>query len=63
MKNIEKVIACLKELGFKPLVANFEDRLKIQKIVLLNLQDWGRSMGLCNRKVQLSQKRFRKLLA
>jgi uncharacterized protein YwgA len=39
MKSIEKVIACFKELGFKPSVADFEDRLKIQKIVyLLNLK-------------------------
>ena len=36
MKNVGKAIACLKALGdFKPSVGNFEDRLKIQKIIYL----------------------------
>ena len=36
MKDVGKVIACLKALGdFKPLVGSFEDRFKIQKIVYL----------------------------
>ena len=35
MKNVEKIIACLKELGFKPKVDDFEHRLIIQKVIYL----------------------------
>ena len=33
--NLDKVVACFKELGFKPTVGNFEHRLIIQKAVYL----------------------------
>ena len=33
--NLDKVIACFKELGFKPKIDDFEDRLIIQKAVYL----------------------------
>jgi uncharacterized protein YwgA len=37
--EINKVIACLKEIGFNPDVNNFEERIKIQKLIyLLNLK-------------------------
>ena len=35
MKNLEKVIACLKHLGMKPDIESFEHRLIIQKAVYL----------------------------
>ncbi|MFH1751847.1 MAG: hypothetical protein ABH821_02820 [archaeon] len=33
--SLSKVIAVLKELGFKPKIESFEDRLKLQKLVFL----------------------------
>ncbi|OIO21455.1 hypothetical protein COV61_05215 [Candidatus Micrarchaeota archaeon CG11_big_fil_rev_8_21_14_0_20_47_5] len=35
MRDINKAIACFRELGFKPNVDNFENRLKMQKIICL----------------------------
>lgn len=35
MRNVGKAIACLKALGFKPSVGDFEDRLKVQKVIYL----------------------------
>jgi len=35
MERIEKIIACFKEIGFKPKVNEFQDRLVIQKAVCL----------------------------
>lgn len=44
MSNAEKVIAILKAIGFSPKIGNFEDRLKLQKIVYL-LQKKGLTTG------------------
>jgi len=33
--NLDKVVACLKEIGFKPKINDFQDRLVIQKAVYL----------------------------
>ncbi len=33
--NLNKVVACLKEIGFKPKIDEFQDRLIIQKVVYL----------------------------
>jgi len=35
MERIEKIIACFKEIGFKPKINEFQDRLVIQKAVCL----------------------------
>ncbi|MFH1056234.1 MAG: hypothetical protein V1717_00325 [Candidatus Micrarchaeota archaeon] len=42
--NTEKVIACLKEIGFKPKIAKFSDKVVIQKVVYL-LQMKGVKLG------------------
>ena len=44
MHDTKKVISCLKELGFKPSIIKFEDRLIIQKVVYL-LQSKGVKIG------------------
>jgi uncharacterized protein YwgA len=43
-RNLEKVIACFKEFGFRPAVDEFQDRLKMQKIVYI-LQKMGVKSG------------------
>lgn len=35
MNEYKKIIACFKEMGFRPTVDEFEDRLRVQKIVYL----------------------------
>jgi uncharacterized protein YwgA len=44
MKNLNKVIACFKELRFKPNIEDFSHRIIIQKIVYL-LQQKGIQLG------------------
>ncbi len=35
MERLDKLIACLAEMGFKPKISKFEDRLRMQKIACL----------------------------
>ncbi len=42
--NTDKVIACLKEMGFKPKISKFDDKIVIQKLVYL-LQLKGIKLG------------------
>ena len=44
MGELKKLIACLKELGFKPKVSSFQDRLVIQKTTCL-LEIMGFKLG------------------
>lgn len=44
MNGYRKIIACFKEIGFRPAVDEFEDRLRVQKMVYL-LQLRGVKLG------------------